>query len=103
MTYVGIETQQRNNNLRSILLLILFPMLILGLAFIFFYTIFYNEPEVINIAFTQTIENTPIILGVVAIWFCIAYFFNTSIINSATQSKPLSRTEDKRIYNLVEN
>ena len=42
-------------------------------------------------------------MGVVVIWFLIAYWANTSIINSATGSKPLDRRENKRVYNLVEN
>ena len=33
----------------------------------------------------------------------IAYWANTSIINSATGPKPLNRQENKRVYNLVEN
>jgi len=45
----------------------------------------------------------PYVLGGVLIWFIIAYFANTSIINSATGSEPLSRMENKRVYNLVEN
>lgn len=43
-----------------------------------------------------------IIIGVI-IWFTIAWFSHTSMINSATDSKPLSRNENKRVYNLVEN
>jgi heat shock protein HtpX len=39
----------------------------------------------------------------VAVWFIIAWFSHTSIINSATNSKPLERKENKRVYNLVEN
>ena len=37
------------------------------------------------------------------IWFLIAYFANTSIINAATGARPLERKENKRVYNLVEN
>jgi heat shock protein HtpX len=43
-----------------------------------------------------------ITIGVI-IWFIIAFFSHTSIINSATNSKPLERKEHKRVYNLVEN
>jgi len=49
------------------------------------------------------IEIAPYIIGGVLIWFIIAYFANTSIINSATGSRPLERKENKRVYNLVEN
>ena len=49
------------------------------------------------------LSSLPYTLGVVVIWFLIAYWANTSIINSATCSKPLDRKENKRVYNLVEN
>ena len=49
------------------------------------------------------LSSLPYTLGVVAIWFLIAYWANTRIINSATGSKPLDRKENKRVYNLVEN
>lgn len=43
-----------------------------------------------------------ITVGVI-IWFIIAWFSHTTMINSATSSKPLERKENKRVYNLVEN
>lgn len=36
MQYVGIMTQQRRNNFRSGLLLTLFPIIMLGMVFLFF-------------------------------------------------------------------
>ena len=48
-------------------------------------------------------SSLPYTMGIVLIWFLIAYWANTSIINSATGSKPLNRQENKRVYNLVEN
>ena len=49
------------------------------------------------------VQIAPYVLGGVLVWFLIAYFANTSIINSATGSIPLSRQKNKRVYNLVEN
>jgi len=49
------------------------------------------------------VQIVPWAVGGVLIWFIIAYFTNTSIINSATGSRPLERKENKRVYNLVEN
>ena len=43
-----------------------------------------------------------ITIGVV-IWFTFAWFSHSAIINAATNSKPLERKENKRVYNLVEN
>ena len=49
------------------------------------------------------ISTMPWITAGVGIWFLIAYFSHTAIINTATSSRPLERKDDKRVYNLVEN
>lgn len=112
MQYVGIQTQQSRNNLRSLLLLCLFPCLVVGLLFVFSYLLVYftqgesSHYQQINVTGTATdlfIHLAPYVLGGVLIWFLIAYFANTSIINSATGARPLERKENKRVYNLVEN
>jgi len=60
-----------------------------------------------NIVWEQSLQMSlylmPYILIAVVLWFVIAYFANTAIINSATGAQPLARKENKRIYNLVEN
>lgn len=109
MEYVGIQTQQRRNNIRSLLLLIMFPCLVVGLVFLFCYLLAlftsseYNQPDIIPTATTLFIGIAPYAIGGVLIWFIIAYFANTSIIKSATASHTLERKENKRVYNLVEN
>lgn len=54
----------------------------------------------INSSFLGT---APFIIIGVGIWFAIAYFFNTSMIQNATGARPLTRRENPRIYNIVEN
>lgn len=54
----------------------------------------------INSSFLGT---APFIIIGVGIWFAIAYFFNTSMIQNATGARPLTRMENPRIYNIVEN
>ena len=109
MQYVGIQTQQSRNNFRSLLLLCLFPCLVVGLLFLFCYLLVYfahsshSQVDVMGNAVALFIQWVPYVLGAVLIWFLIAYFANTSIINSATGARPLERKENKRIYNLVEN
>jgi heat shock protein HtpX len=111
MKYIGIHTQQVRNNTKSVLLLVLFPVIIIALVFLFVfivvaatqpteYTQHYTTIELIWPAFLQAIPYT---LGIVAIWFLIAYFSHSYIISHATHSKPLERKEHKRVYNLVEN
>ncbi|WOC39330.1 M48 family metallopeptidase [Polaribacter sp. HL-MS24] len=46
---------------------------------------------------------TPFVLCIVGIWFLIAWFSHSSMIQRATGAKPLERKAHKRVYNLVEN
>ncbi len=115
MEYVGIQSQIRRNNLRSTVLLILFPCLVIALTWLFFFALVhlsemesarngistsYDKLEVIN---AMAIPVIPWVIAACAIWFLIAYFINTSMIKSATQAHSLSRKENMRVYNLVEN
>ncbi len=91
----------------------MFPVVFLGLTWLFFFFTSlgqshylspdqgqYNIIPTINSKFIRTIPW--IIIGVI-IWFTIAWFSHTTMINKATGSKSLERKENKRIYNLVEN
>ena len=100
--YIGIQTQIRRNNTRSVLLLIGFPLLILAAVYAFFYLTI--PPENYNASVNEVFVGTiPGVLIAVAIWFVIAFFFHSKMISRASGSKPLERKENMRIYNLVEN
>ena len=105
MKYVGLATQQRQNNIRSLILVLLFPMLIIGLTYagIFALVHFGLEEPSVQLVNEMFIHAAPFVFGGVLVWFLIAFFINTSIIQNATQAKPLSRKENMRVYNLVEN
>ena len=110
MQYVGIQTQQSRNNLRSGILLILFPCLVAVLTYLFCYLLItftveddYGQYNTLAMTNQMFINLIPYIIGGVLVWFIIAYFTNSSIIKAATGARPLERKENKRIYNLVEN
>lgn len=103
--YVGIQTQISRNNVKSILLLLGFPLLILATVYLFLYLTIPSEQygysiDDVNETFIQVI---PGVLIAVGIWFGIAYFFHSSMINGAAGSRTLERKENMRVYNLVEN
>ncbi len=110
MKYIGIQKQQSSNNTKTILLLLSFPILILGLLFLFEFIMAYlqykgtyTNNQLLHYAAIEFVRFAPIALAVVAVWFIIAYLFNNLMISSATGSRPLERRENMRIYNLVEN
>lgn len=100
MEYVGLDKQIRRNNFNSLLLLIAFPALLLGMfyAFIYFTSDQYSEDP--NVLFLQVM---PLVLAGVGVWFLIAWAGHSTFIRLATGSKPLDRVENKRVYNLLEN
>ena len=115
MQYVGMQTQIRRNNMMSVLLLLLFPTIILGMVWVFLALVNYfgngyydqygnvvhqMDAATVNYYFLTTIPW--VVLGV-GIWFAIAYFANSSMVRHAVNSRPLSRRENPRIYNIVEN
>lgn len=111
MQYIGIQTQKSRNNFRSLLLLILFPALIIGLTYLFCFLLHWlaykddgmNTTLLLDYTTSMFVHIFPYVIGGTLIWFLIAYFANTSIINSATGARPLERKDNKRVYNLVEN
>jgi len=106
MKYFGLQSQIRKNNSNTVLLLLMFPVVFFGLTWLFFFLTSMGMEEQqmtlfdVNRSFLSTIPW--ITIGVV-IWFIIAWFSHTSMINTATNSKALERKENKRVYNLVEN
>lgn len=106
MKYIGLQSQITRNNRMSVVLLISFPLLIFAGVFILSslfafddYTGEYQSQSAVDV-FLQVM---PIVAIVVAIWFAIAYAFNSKMINYAAGSKTLERKDNMRIYNLTEN
>jgi protease htpX homolog len=100
MQYLGIRQQIARNNIKSILFLLAFPLLILVGAYVVLYILSDQDIEHTN---TQFLSIIPMVLIGVAIWFFISYFFHTQMIQSATHSLALERRENMRVYNLTEN
>jgi heat shock protein HtpX len=103
MKYVGLQHQIWRNNRRSVLLLILFPLQILLLTWLFFFLTSDPESGGLPQANQNWLYTFPWITAGVAIWFLIAWSSHSAMIRKATGSKPLERKENKRVYNLLEN
>jgi heat shock protein HtpX len=113
MKYFGLQSQIWRNNRNSVIILLMFPVIFFGLTWLFFFFTSIGQSHAnaaeygqydlfgkVNYSFLRTI---PWISIGVLVWFIVAWFSHTSMINKATSSKPLERKENKRVYNLVEN
>ena len=105
----GLQTHIWNNELKSILLLIGFPVL-LGLLLLGL-TIGYvglvepvrNADEAVSAVLYYYTRVWVFALIGAGVWFLIAWFLHQRIISSVVKSKSLSRKDAPEIYNLLEN
>jgi heat shock protein HtpX len=111
MQAVGLQTYIWNNNIRSVLLLIGFPILLLGMVFcltlgMIVAGLLPNGDEyggAVPFAGRLMIQAAPAAIVVALVWFAIAYVFNQAIIDFATGSRPVTREEEPTAWNALEN
>ena len=105
----GLQTHIWNNNLKSILLLGVYPFIIIGMvwsiaAIIGISSVSDAGWEQGDALATAIISSYwPLILSGVGLWFIVAYFFHTYMIRKMTHSHPVTRKEEPELYNLLEN
>ena len=111
MQAVGLQTYIWNNNIRSALLLVGFPFLLLGMVFCLTLGMIvarllpsgYEYGGAVPFALHLMIQAAPAAIVVAVIWFAIAYVFNQAIIDFATGSHPVTREQEPLAWNLLEN
>lgn len=103
MAYVGVQTQIWRNNRYSFLLLLGFPLLLLGLVWIIILILNKDEIGAIDLANEYFVMAAPFVAGIVTIWFLIAWASHSALIRKATGAKKLERKDNMRVYNMVEN
>lgn len=70
MKYVGLDSQIRRNNFNSVLLLIAFPVLLLGMGYALLY---FTRGSIRKIPISFFLQIIPVVLAAVGIWFLIAW------------------------------
>lgn len=103
----GLKSHIWKNNFRSLFLLTVFPVLLMILVIAF-------AMIAVGIADGQLefdVDNgvdiilnfSPFVYGAAAIWFTIAFFGHQKMIELATRSKSLTKSQAPRPYKLLEN
>ena len=124
---LGLTTYRWNNNIKSILLLAAFPVLLLsllgGIFFVFglfagqSWTNPYGYGALQDLGITSVLGTGspgdlalsaivawwPIVIGGAAVWILVGYYFNGTIIHYATGAKAVSRDQAPKLYNILEN
>lgn len=96
---IGLQSSIWNNNLKSVILLVSFPLIIGGMCWLALFASFAD----VNAANNVSLAYWWVVLAVVGIWFLIAWFSHQRIINKETHARPLERKERPEVYNLLEN
>ena len=127
----GLQTHIWNNNLKSMMLLVFYPILMIGMlwlvalcaGYIFYggsvqsYSNVMNgvtdwhardmtmqgRDQAVRIANHIMMDNLWLVFVVVTGWFLISWFFHTSMIRKLSHSHPVTRKDEPELYNLLEN
>ena len=111
---VGLSTSVWNNNLRSLLLLCFYPVLLTGMVWALCYLIGaslmpqapgtdFDFMRPVAYASHSALSYMPMVVTAVVIWFIVAWFFNTRMVRALSHSHPVSRAEEPALYNMLEN
>lgn len=105
----GLSTHIWNNNLKSILLMAGFPVLLLLLLFgltagyVGAAEDFSSLEEGLRLTLDRMTRIWPFALIGAAVWFLIAWAFHQKLIEASVGAKGVTRKEAPEIYNLLEN
>ncbi|MGE3624164.1 MAG: M48 family metallopeptidase [Bdellovibrionales bacterium] len=123
---LGLSTYRWNNNIKSVLLLLAFPALLLALlggVFFVFGIIYVRQPGADSAALFQSLQLAsldgsyspfdlaqsavvhywPLVLGIAVVWVLVGYAFSGAMIHAATGGRPVTRNEMPGLYNMLEN
>lgn len=108
LSAAGLKSHIWNNNLRSILLLILFPILLL----VMFYGLLLgwtglSGSSSIEAGFIEALDTLPMAapyaIGAAGAWFAIAFAGHNAMINMATRAESVTPSQEPRAYRMLEN
>lgn len=108
----GLQTHIWNNNWKSVLLLLGFPVLLVLLMYALFLLFAglsgasVGKDEIAGPfiwAADALARSWPFAIAGAILWFGIAYAFYQNIIDAATGAKKVERREEPKLYNLLEN
>ena len=109
MGAVGLQTHIWSNNFKSILLLIGFPILLIGLIYCAQLGLigYFGDGKDVAQGFATSgawlVGTAPLALAVSGGWYGVAFFAHNGIIAMATGARKVERKEEPDLYNLLEN
>lgn len=107
----GFSTYVWNNQLKSVLLLAGFPLLLALMMGAFFAALDalaqpgagVDVAHAMNAGWMGIARYGQYAVGAAAVWFVIAFFFHGTMMRMASGSQPITRQQMPKIYNMLEN
>jgi heat shock protein HtpX len=108
MAAYGLYTYIQSNKRRSIALLIGLFVLVYVMVFagaLLAEALTVNAPAdyLLRAATFDFVKALPFATVGAVLWIAIAYFFHQSMIDAVTGAEPVTRTQEPRLYNILEN
>ncbi|HWW11935.1 MAG TPA: M48 family metallopeptidase [Brevundimonas sp.] len=112
MGAVGLQTHIWANNTRSVILLVTFPILLIGIVYgiqliLMGLGVLPGTGKTLGddmaLAASWLGGTIPLALGIAAVWFCIAYFGSQTMVDVLTGARKVERRTEPELYNLLEN
>ena len=107
MKYVWMQEFKSQNQIKSVLLMLGFPLLLLGVLIIVLAFVWVDETTDFSMALSNSLslswEIFWIVMLIVVLRGLISFYFQKDIMFSFSWAKAVTRKENPEIYNLVEN
>jgi len=112
MGAVGLQTHIWANNTRSVILLVTFPILLIGIVYGIQLILMglgvlpgsgKGLGDDMALAASWLGGTIPLAMGIAAVWFAIAYFGSQTMVDMLTGARKVERKTEPELYNLLEN
>jgi heat shock protein HtpX len=109
MAAYGLYTHIEANRFRSMVLLVGLFLLVYVIVYAgaLIIEVVHNSQGTVDyylaVALQDVIRTLPYSTGAAALWIVIAYFFHQSIIDAVTGGEDVTRQQEPKLYNLLEN
>lgn len=100
--YQGLQTSKSSNQTKTVLLLLLFPLLLGGAIFLLYYFDAWGT-DALAYAQAKTLQVMTWLIPVLWIRMLISFFFQRELMFSFSGARVVTRVDEPEIYNIVEN
>ena len=100
--YQWMQSFKAENKMKTVLLLVLFPVFLLLVIWIII-SLFFTETGSWEEWWNMNLNLSPLILLIVVVWWAVSFFFQKDIMFWLSGAKSITRKDNPEIYNIVEN